>query len=98
LEISVDPDGKPTESGEDSPTRDIEILRATAFDDLLASYGTIEIFALRIGECSGLLGATMEVTTLDNPGEIDTSDPKHWTSEKGAAAVVAAEKRPRILE
>ena len=62
-EIPVDPDGKPRESGEDSPTPDIEILGATACDDLLASDETIETFALRIGECSGLLGATMEVTT-----------------------------------
>jgi hypothetical protein len=94
----MDPDGKPRESGEDSPTPDIEILGATAFDDLLASDETIETFALRIGECSGLLGATMEVTTLGNPGEIETINPKRWTSEQGAAAVVAAEERPRILE
>jgi hypothetical protein len=97
-EIPMDPDGKPRESGEDSPTPDIEILGATAFDDLLASDETIETFALRIGECSGLLGATMEVTTLGNPGEIETINPKRWTSEQGAAAVVAAEERPRILE
>ena len=97
-EIPADPDGKPRESGEDSPTPDIEILGATAFDDLLASDETIETFALRIGECSGLLGATMEVTTLEDPGEIETINPKRWTSEQGAAAVVAAEERPRILE
>jgi len=99
-EIPVDPDGNPRESGEDSPTPDIEILGATAFDDLLASDETIETFALRIGECSGLLGATMEVTTLEDPGEIETINPKRWTSEQGAAAVVAAEEEPHsgILE
>ena len=97
-EIPVDPDGKPKENSEDSPTPDIEILGATAFDDLLASDETIDTFALQIGECSGLLGATMEVTTLENPGEIETINPKHWTSAQGAAAVVAAEQRPRILE
>jgi hypothetical protein len=99
-EIPIDPPGKPKESGEDSPTPDIEILGATAFDDLLASDETIESFALRIGECSGLLGATMEVTTLENPGEIETINPKRWTSEQGAAAVVAAEEKPHsgILE
>jgi hypothetical protein len=79
-EIPVDPDGQPRESGEDSTTPDIEILGATAFEYLLASDDTIEIFALRIGECSGLLGATMEVTTLENTGEIETINPKRWTS------------------
>jgi hypothetical protein len=97
-EIHVDRDGIPRERGEDSPTPDIEILGATALDDLLASDETIETFTLRIGECSGLLGATVEVTTLENPGEIETINPKGRTSEQGAAAVVAAEERPRILE
>jgi hypothetical protein len=94
----VDPDGKPWDSVEESATPDIEIFRATAFDDLLPSDETIETFALRIGECCGLLGATMEVTTLENPGEIDTINPKRWTSEQGAVAVVVAEEHPRILE
>jgi len=93
-EIPVDPDGKPRESGEESHTPDIEILGATAFDDLLASDETIETFGLRIGECSALLGATMEVTTLEDPGEIETIKPKRWTSEQGAAAVVAADEEP----
>jgi hypothetical protein len=99
-EILVDPHGKPRESGEDSPTLDIEILGATAFGNLSASDETIETFALRIGECSGLLGATMEVTTLEDPGEIDTNNPECWTSKQGAAAVVAAEEEPHsgILE
>jgi hypothetical protein len=50
LEIPVDPNGKPRESGADSSTPDIKILGATAFDDLLASEETIETLALRIGE------------------------------------------------
>jgi len=33
-EICFDPDGKPRESGEDSPTADFDILGATTFDDL----------------------------------------------------------------
>jgi len=36
-EIPLDPAGKAMESGEETPTSDIEILRATAFDELLAS-------------------------------------------------------------
>jgi hypothetical protein len=97
-EIPLDPDGKPRESGEDSPAPDIEILRATAFDDLLASDETIETFALRIGECSGLPGATMVFTTLENPGDIETINPNRWTSEQGAAGEVAAEEHPQIHE
>jgi hypothetical protein len=45
-EIPVDPNGKPRESGENSPTPDIQKLGATPFDDLLASYKTIVTFAL----------------------------------------------------
>jgi len=40
----------------------------------------------------------MEVTTLENPGDIGTINPKRRTREQRAAAVVAAEERPRILE
>jgi hypothetical protein len=97
-EIPVDPDGNPRESGEDIPTRDIEILGPTSFDDVLASNQTIDSFALRIGECSGLLAATMEITTWEKPGEIDTINPKRWMSKKGAAAVDVAEERPQSLE
>jgi len=89
---------KPKEGGEDSPTLDIEIFGATVFDDLLASDETIDTLALPIGERSGLLGGTMEVTTLGNPGKIEITNPKRWTSEQGAAAVVAAEEHPHILE
>jgi hypothetical protein len=40
----------------------------------------------------------MEVTTLENPTEIETINPKRWTSEQGAVAVVAAEQGPQIHE
>ena len=36
----------------------------------------------------------MVVTTLEDPGEIETMNPKRWMSEQGAAAVVAAEEEP----
>jgi hypothetical protein len=97
-EIPVDPDGEPSVSSEDSPTTDIEIPRATAFDDLLASDETHKILALSLGERIGLLGATMEGTALENPGEIDTINRKRWTSEQGAAVVVEAKQHHRILE
>lgn len=42
----------------------------------------------------------MAVTTLEDPGEIETTNPKRWTSVHGAVAVVVAEKEPdsAILE
>jgi hypothetical protein len=42
---------------------DIQILRATSFDDLLASEQVVGIFFLRVGDCTGLLGATVEGIT-----------------------------------
>jgi hypothetical protein len=42
----------------------------------------------------------MELTTLEDPGEIETTNPKLWTSKQGAAVVVVAEEEPHsgILE
>jgi len=51
-----------------------------------------EVVDGNIREYSTASGATMEVTTLEDPGEIETFNPKRWTSEQGAAAVVAAEQ------
>jgi len=42
---------------------DIQILGATAFDDLLASQQVVGTFFLRVGDCTGLLGATVEGIT-----------------------------------
>jgi len=42
---------------------DIQILGATAFDDLLASEQVVGPFFLRVGDCTGLLGATVEGIT-----------------------------------
>jgi len=67
------------ERDEDTPAPDIELLGATAFDDLLAGEEVVEAFALRIGECTGLLGATMEITTLS--GE----KPRRWTRRAGSS-------------
>ena len=68
---------------------DIRTLRATSFDDLLASEEVIAPLALLIGECKWLLGGTLEDITMDTPG---TSDPSAGCDEQGAAAVVAAEE------
>lgn len=97
LEIPVDPDGKPRECREDSSTPYIEILRATAFDDLLASHGTIEIIPHQIGDCSGLLRATNMVNTLEDPVGIESINPKCWTGKQGTAAEVAADEHPWML-
>ena len=67
---------------------DILTLGAISFDDLLARNAVIAAFALRIGECTGLLGATLEGITLDSPGN---TDPIAGHDEQGAGAVVAAE-------
>jgi len=67
------------EHDEDTPAPDIELLGATAFDDLLAGKEVVEAFAIRIGECTGLLGATMEITTLS--GE----EPRRWTRRAGSS-------------
>jgi len=40
----------------------------------------------------------MKVNNLANSGEIETINPKSWTSEQGAVVVDAAEGDPRILE
>ena len=42
---------------------DIQILRATAFDYLLSSEQVVGTFFLRVGDCPGLLGATVEGIT-----------------------------------
>jgi hypothetical protein len=42
---------------------DIQILGATAFDDLLASEQVVGTFFLRVGDCSELLRATVEGIT-----------------------------------
>jgi hypothetical protein len=39
---------------------DIQIFGATAFDDLLASEQIVGTFFLRVGDCTGLLGETVE--------------------------------------
>jgi hypothetical protein len=42
---------------------DIQILGATAFNDLLAGEQVVGTFFLRVGDCTGLLGATVEGIT-----------------------------------
>jgi hypothetical protein len=39
---------------------DIQILGATAFDDLLASEQVVGTFVLRVGDCTGRLGVTIQ--------------------------------------
>jgi hypothetical protein len=47
----------------DDPPPDIQLLGATTFDHLLASEEVVEAFAIRLGECPGLLGASLEGIT-----------------------------------
>jgi len=61
-------------SGGGGGTPDTEVLGATAFDDVLASEQVVGTFFLRVGDCSGLLGATVEGITdgeWDRPKALD---------------------------
>jgi hypothetical protein len=70
---------KLSERDEDRPAPDVELLGATSFDDLLAGEEVVEAFALRIRECAGLMGATLEITALS--GE----KPRRWTRRAGSS-------------
>ena len=77
------------ENTNDEPPPDIQLLGATAFGHLLASEEVAEAFAIRLGECQGLLGASLEGIT---EGE---GNPRMLNARAGAAAVVAAEGGPQ---
>jgi hypothetical protein len=64
---------------EDTPAPGMALLGTTACDDHLAGEEVVEAFALRIGECTGLLGATIEITTLS--GE----KPRRWVRRAGSS-------------
>lgn len=68
---------------------DIQTLRATTFDDPLAREEVVAAFALRIGECTGLLGVTLEGITLDSLGN---TDPSAARVEQGAEEVFALQQ------
>jgi len=68
------------------PPPDIQLLGATTFDHLLASEEVVEAFAIQLGECQGLLGASLEGIS---EGE---GNPRMLNAWVGAAAVVAAEE------
>jgi hypothetical protein len=51
------------ENTHDEPPGDIQQLVATAFVQLLASEDVVEDFAIRLGECQGLLGAFLQGIT-----------------------------------
>jgi len=70
------------------------MLSAASIGDLLASEEVAVAFALRIEDCTGLLGATVERT------HEKCEYPRMLDEQAGAAAVVAAEEEPNsgILE
>jgi len=68
------------------PPPDIQLIGATAFDHLLASEEVVEASTIQLGECQGLLGASLEAIT---EGE---GNPRMLNGRAGAAAVVAAEE------
>ena len=68
----------------------IQILGATAIDDLLASEQVVWTFFRRVGVSTALLGVTVESISS---GEIST---RHWTGEQGAASATARNRFPRV--
>jgi hypothetical protein len=64
---------------EDTPAPDIQSLRAIRFGNLLASDEVVEASALRIGEYTGVLGATVGTTTLAG------QKPRRWTQRAGSS-------------
>jgi hypothetical protein len=67
---------------------DIQTLQATALDDPLAREEVVAAFALRIGECTGLLGATLGSITFNSLGN---TDPRARWVKQGAAEVFMAQ-------
>jgi hypothetical protein len=68
---------------------DIQKLGTTAFHHHPARDGVIASFVLWIGECTGLLGATLENITTGSPV---ITDPRATCDKQGAAAVLAAQE------
>jgi hypothetical protein len=68
------------------PSTDIQLLGATPFGHPLASEEVVEACAIRLGECQGLLRASLEGIT---EGE---GNPMMLNARAGAAVVVAAEE------
>jgi hypothetical protein len=51
------------ENTTDEPPPDIQLLGATSFGYLLGSEEVVEAFTIRLGECQGLLGVSLEGIT-----------------------------------
>jgi hypothetical protein len=81
-ELSRPDDSSRGNCGEDppAPPPDIGILGSTAFNDLSASDEDVTAFALQIGRCTGLLGATLDVNNLDKPGKTRALDGRAGSS------------------
>jgi len=70
----------------DAPPPDIQLLRASAFGHLLASEAVVEAFAIQLGECQGMLGASLKGIT-----EVEKI-PRMLDARVQALAVVAADE------
>jgi hypothetical protein len=73
--------------------RDIQILGATAFDDPLASAEVVRTFFLRVGDCTGLLGATVEGIT-DGEGNWPKALDRQAGSSGGSCCRCASRMEP----
>jgi len=70
----------------DKPPPDIQLLWATAFHHLVPCEEVVEAIAIRLGECQGLLGASLEDIT-----EVE-GNPRILIAPAATAAIVAAEE------
>ena len=73
------------ENTNDETPPNIQLLGATAHDHLVANEEVVAAFAIQLGECPGLLGASLEGITK---GE---RNPRMLNAQAGAAALVVAE-------
>jgi len=72
------------------PPPDIQLLGATTFGHLLDSEEVVKAFAIRLGECQGLLGASLGASLggiIEGEGNL-----KMLNARAGAAAIVVAEE------
>jgi hypothetical protein len=70
LEIADNPTVLQWQRANNSPMPAKPTIRVTIFDKIVAGDNTIFIFGNILGECCGLLEARIQVTTVDNLGEI----------------------------
>ena len=78
----------PMESTEDGSNTDLDTLGPTAVNE------TVEALVIWIGECSWQLGATVVVTTSEDPSEIKTINPSNGLACRVVCSLLSAMSYP----